>query len=53
MITFRGSIYIRCFLSISSENIEIPKDLLIFSGGIDKQHRAAMGLKHEMKFLFR
>ena len=32
---------LRC-LSIPPENIRKPKGFMIFSGGIDKQHRAVM-----------
>ena len=33
----------QCCLSIPLENIKKPKGFLMFSGGIDKQHRAVMG----------
>ena len=33
----------RCRFSIPSENIRKPKGFLIFSEGIEKQHRAVMG----------
>ena len=33
----------RCCFSISAENIRKPKGFLMFSGGKEKQYRAAMG----------
>ena len=33
----------RCCFSISPENIRKPKGFLMFSGGKEKQYRAAMG----------
>ena len=32
-----------CCLSTPPESIRKPKGFLIFSGGVDKQHRAVMG----------
>ena len=42
-IEFAQPITARCCLSIPPENIRKPKGFLVFSGGIDKQHRAVMG----------
>ena len=35
--------YSPVLLSIPPENIKKPKGFLMFSGGIEKQHRAVMG----------